>query len=190
MSTEFVTDNHPPYVLNKHTTYENTVLQEHSSIVSGLRETSAVEALVEAQGRMYIGLCMKDKADKFIAKHQDAYYTEEYNKLPNTMNTGDRRSNAYNRAWWRLINEATSYFLSKYKADGSRRAFAAIDDITSDGRYIIDIRDIPSQVQEYLDQMPPFMKEFYRTLPLRANNNYTPKIEDDEEKEVVFTDEE
>jgi hypothetical protein len=125
-------------VYNKHTTYENTVLQEHASIVSSLKDTSAVEALIESAGRLFIGLCMKDKADTFIDDNYQKLYDAEYNKNTDAENDTIRNNNACNRAWLRLINMATTYNLNKYKADGSKAKLAVLDDITNDGHSIVD----------------------------------------------------
>jgi hypothetical protein len=66
MSTELYTDKVPQYVHNKHTTYENTVLQEHASIVSGLKDVGTSEAMIESQGTLLIGMCLKGKSLEFI----------------------------------------------------------------------------------------------------------------------------
>lgn len=144
MTIEYITDKNPQYIYNKHTTYENTVLQEHASIVSGLKDVAAVEALIEAQGRLFIGLCMKDKTITFIENNLTNYYNNEYNKLASTqLKDSEKKSNAYNRAWLRLINEAAAFFINKYKVDGSKAKIAIVDDVTTDGRKIKDADDLP-----------------------------------------------
>jgi hypothetical protein len=142
MATEYIADKVPLYVHNKHTSYENTVLQEHSSIVSGLKDTATNETLIESQGSLFIGLCMKGNATKFVQEHYEKYYLEEYNKI-GTSNNIDRKSVANTRTWLRIINEAMDFFLNKYRVDGSKAKMAVMDDITADGHVIKDVDDIP-----------------------------------------------
>jgi hypothetical protein len=42
-----INDNSPKYVYNKHTTYENTMLNIYYSIITNLRNTDTVDALLE-----------------------------------------------------------------------------------------------------------------------------------------------
>jgi hypothetical protein len=143
MAIEYITDNNPQYLFNRHTTYENTVLQEHASILSGLRETSTITAQLETQGRMFIGLCMKGKSTKHIDNNFDNYYKEEISKLGHISDIRDKSNLAYNRAWIRLVNEAMDHFMDKYKVDGSKAKIAIVDDVLSDGRRVVE----PDEVQ-------------------------------------------
>lgn len=138
MTTEMLTDKVPTYVHNKHTTYENTVLQEHSSIVSGLQDTGTDKSLIEAQGRLLIGLCLKDKANDFLNERYQVYYDEEYKKISSAETTPDRKAIAINRTLLRLITDAMSIWIAKYKVDGSKAKIAIIDDILPDGRRILE----------------------------------------------------
>lgn len=139
---EVIRDRIPAYVYNKHTTYENTVLQEHASIVSSLRDTETPEALIEAQGRLFLGICMPGGADKFIEDNYQQYYDYEYKLLGNINNIATRANMATNRAWLRLINDAFNKFIKKYRVDGSKAKMAVMDNITSDGQKIEDIDDV------------------------------------------------
>lgn len=147
MTTELINDKIPAYVLNKHTTYENTVLSEHAAIVSGLKDTATDETLIESQGQLFIGLCMKGEAADFIKNNYNAYYAEENSKI--TSSNGNRKNVANTRTWLRLINEAMDFFLNKYRVDGSKAKIAVLDSITSDGKPIVDVEDEPV---EYSDE--------------------------------------
>lgn len=147
-NVEYVTDKMPQYVFNKHTTYENTVLQEHASIVSALKDTGTNEALIESQARMFIGLCMKDQSIAHIEEKFPKYYNNEYEKLKNIAKDSERRNIAFTRAWIQLINDAVNFFINKYKVDGSKAKIAIVDDLTSDGRRIIEPDDVPVEYSD------------------------------------------
>jgi hypothetical protein len=137
MTTEYYTDNVPQYVLNKHTTYENTVFNEHTALLSDIKTNDISQTIIESRGRLLIGMCMKDKTDSFIeGKYKKYYDKEEVDVASMPGNDDDRRNAAHARTWIRLINEAMTYFIKKYKADGSRAKIAVIDNITFDGKFI------------------------------------------------------
>jgi hypothetical protein len=152
MATEFLTDKNPQYIHNPHTTYENTVLQEHSAIVSGLRDTNTDKSMVEVQGRLLIGMCKKEETEDFINRRYNAYFKYELEKTSDGISTPDRKAIAINRTWLRLITEAMSSWIPKYKVDGCKAKIAVIDDILPDGRRIIDIDDRLSIIR---DLLPP-----------------------------------
>jgi hypothetical protein len=139
---ELIRDKTPEYVYNKHTTYENTILQEHAGIVNSLKDISAGKAMIEPSALLFIGLCMKDKADKFVDDNYKKIYDKEYNDAANIKNDTERHNYACNRAWLRLMNMATTYNLNKYKTDGSKAKLAILDNVTSDGRLIVDADDL------------------------------------------------
>jgi hypothetical protein len=149
MSTELVKDNIPNYIHNKHTTYENTVLQEHAALVSALRDTATLEALIEAQGRLFIGFCKLDAADKFIAEHYDEYYKNEFTKINANIQPGEKNRIATNRTWLRLINEAVTDFVIKYRVSGSKAKLAIIDDDIPDQptKRVVDAEELKTEVQ-------------------------------------------
>jgi hypothetical protein len=155
MAIEYITDNNPQYLFNRHTTYENTVLQEHASILGGLRETATVTAQLETQGRMFIGLCMKGKSTKHIDDNFDNYYNDEFNKLDKISKINDRSNLAYNRAWIRLVNEAMDYFMDRYKVDGSKAKIAIVDDVLSDGRRAVEPDEIQADGQINTSNVEP-----------------------------------
>jgi hypothetical protein len=169
MTTEFLTDKIPPYIHNKHTTYENTVLQEHSSIVSGLQDTSTNKTLIEAQGRLLIGLCLKDKAHEFIDKKYNEYYEDEYAKVPGSETTPDRIAISINRTWLRLITEAISTWIAKYKVDGSKAKIAIVDDVLPDGRRILEPDELIDMASRLLPIGYKVVKE--DTKPDAVSNN-------------------
>ena len=137
MASEYYTDNVPQYVLNKHTTYENTVFNEHTSLLSDIKTNDISQTIIESRGRLLIGMCMKEKTEDFINKRYDEYYKKESDALANKPGNDDDKINAaHARTWIRLINEAMTYFIKKYKADGSRAKIAVIDNIMFDGRFI------------------------------------------------------
>ena len=198
---EYINDKQPMFIYNKHTTYENTVLQEHSAMVSGLKDKSSLDALIESQGRLFIGACMKEKATDYIKDHYQTYIDAELLIIPTTADDSEKASLATNNAWTRMINEAFDYFLTKYKVDGSKAKMAILDDILPDGRVLMDIEDVPEcvkkffdnmpqGVRDYLDKTPEGVKEFYRTLQLKRVCDYTPKVTDtvDDVPDVEFTD--
>jgi hypothetical protein len=141
MATEYVSDKNPQYIFNKHTTYENTILQEHASIISGLRDTDTVDATLELQARLFVGACLKEKGDK-ILKNYNKYKEDEYN-LQNSGSVLERTNNAINRTWVRLVNEAFTEFLNNHRADHSKAKLAVLDNITTDNRPIIDADEAP-----------------------------------------------
>jgi hypothetical protein len=142
MATEYISDKNPQYIFNKHTTYENTILQEHSSIISGLRDTDTVDATLELQARLFIGACLKEKAPKFLKEKYDPYKKEEFESQPN-VNTTERTNNAINRTYVRLVNEAFTIFLNDHRADHSKAKLAVLDNITTDGRKIVEPDEVP-----------------------------------------------
>jgi len=149
MSVELLNDKVPMYIHNKHTTYENTVLQEHASIVTNLRDTGTSEALIESQGRLLIGLCLKEKTQEFIRQRFDDYYKEELELLKYNNGTAVEKQNAaVHRVWLRLINDAMDVFINKYKVDGSRAKIAVIDDVMPDGRVFADPKDLPVELTD------------------------------------------
>jgi hypothetical protein len=152
MTTEFITDKNPQYLHNTHTTYENTVLQEHSAIVSGLRDTNTDKSMVEVQGRLLIGMCKKEETEDFINRRFNAYYRFEFDKTSESETTPDRKAIAINRTWLRLITEAMSTWIPKYKVDGCKAKIAVIDDVLPDGRRIIDVDDRVTLIR---DLLPP-----------------------------------
>lgn len=142
MATEYISDKNPQYIFNKHTTYENTILQEHSSIISGLRDTDTVDATLELQARLFIGACLKEKAPKFLKEKYDPYKKEEFDSQPNVSIT-ERTNNAINRTYVRLVNEAFTIFLNDHRADHSKAKLAVLDNITTDGRKIVEPDEVP-----------------------------------------------
>jgi hypothetical protein len=149
MVTEFISDKIPAYIHNKHTNYENTVLSEHSSMVGALKDTATFEALIEAQGRLFIGMCMPGKADAFINDKYDSYYATEVSKLTSNPVVSERKQMANTRTWLKLINEAADYYIKKYKIDGSVAKIAVIDNVLPDGRLLMDCEDVPQPVKDY-----------------------------------------
>lgn len=150
MVTEYVTDKNPLFLHNTHTTYENVVLQEHSAIVSGLRDTNTNKSMVEVQGRLLIGMCKKEETEDFINRRFNAYFKYEFNKTSDSETTPDRTAIAINRTWLRLITEAMSAWIPKYKVDGCKAKIAVIDDTLPDGRRIVDIDDRLSVIRDLL----------------------------------------
>lgn len=149
MAVELLTDKVPAYVHNKHTTYENTVLQEHASIVAKLADTNLTDTLIESQGRLLIGMCLKGKTQKFIDDNFQNYLDKEIEALSRTPTTTVNKGNAaVTRAWIRLINEAMDTFISRYKVDGSKAKVAVIDEVMSDGRVLVDPGDLPVELTD------------------------------------------
>jgi hypothetical protein len=149
MTVELCTDKVPTYVHNKHTTYENTVLQEHASIVTKLADTNTTDTLIESQGRLLIGMCMKGKAQNFIDTHYQEYLDKEFEALSkSTTTTVNKENAAVTRTWIRLINEAMDYFISRYKVDGSKAKVAVVDDEMPDGRILADPKDLPVELTD------------------------------------------
>jgi hypothetical protein len=150
MSNEVLNGKQPEYVHNKHTNYENTVLQEHANIVSGLRDTSAVDTYIEIQARLFVGICMKEKTDDFINARKKKYYQEElvinedYDRL-----TQERIAAV--RSWTRIVNDAFAAFINRYKVDGSKSGIAVIDTEIPGGT-IIEVED---PVTDYADEAEP-----------------------------------
>lgn len=175
MATEFITDKNPQYIHNTHTTYENTVLQEHSAIVSGLRDTNTNKSMVEVQGRLLIGMCKKEETEDFINRRFNAYYKEEFNKTATSETTPDRHATAVNRTWLRLITEAMSTWIPKYKVDGCKAKIAVIDDVLADGRKIIDLDDRMSLIRDLLPEGYKIVKPD-DTTPLPIANNIEPVL--------------
>jgi hypothetical protein len=164
MTIQYISDKVPQYIHNKYTNYENTVLQEHSNIVGSLKDTTALETLVESQARLYIGLCKRDKSQKFIEDNFQGYYNSEIEKLKTQLNGNigltekEKKDMATNRTWLRLINEAVSEFINRYKVDGSKAKIAVIDDLLPDGRKIMEVEDIPDVVKKFFSDIPQFSK--------------------------------
>jgi len=149
VTVELLTDKVPAFVHNKHTTYENTVLQEHASIVAKLADTNLTETLIESQGRLLIGMCMKGKTQDFIDNHFQDYLDKEIDTLSRSTSTTVNKENAaVTRTWIRLINEAMDHFISRYKVDGSKAKIAVIDDVMPDGRVLADPRDLPVELTD------------------------------------------
>jgi hypothetical protein len=142
MATELISDKTPMYVHNRHTTYENTVLQEHSSIVSGLKNTATSDAQTENQCRLFIGFCMKNKGKQLIADKWDVYFKDEMGKINPGLPALQKHDLASTRTWLNLVNDAMDYYMNKYKVDGSRAKIAVLDDITTDGRRIVDVSEV------------------------------------------------
>jgi hypothetical protein len=141
---DYLSDQKPLYIPNHYANYENTILQEHTAMVSGLRDTSAVEALIEAQGTLFIGLCKKDDTITYIDGNFDKYYKDELAKITDPRLTDEERSkNAYNRTWLRLIVESMSHAINKYKLDGSKAKIAYLDNIVPFSYVVIDVEDVP-----------------------------------------------
>lgn len=149
MAAELYSDKVPEYVHNKHTTYENTVLQEHAAIVSNLKDISTIDGLVESQGRLLIGMCLKNKTQDFINDHYKDYLKEETDHLSDSSLTDSQKNNAaVHRVWLRLITDAMNVFISKYKVDGSKAKIAVIDDEMPDGRVLVDPKDLPVELTD------------------------------------------
>jgi len=143
MATEYCNDNKPAYMHNKNTSYENTVLQEHYSIVTGLRETATYEALLENTGTLYIGLALKHISYDFIKSRYSKYLKEEMENITDASNVTAKRGTAINRTWERIINEATAIWMDRYKVDGSKAKIAVLDIETFDGRPIVEVEEEP-----------------------------------------------
>jgi hypothetical protein len=140
MATEMYNDNNPKYIYNRHTSYENTVLQEHAAIVSGLRDTGVTSVLIETQARLFIGMCIKGDYQKFIKTNYETYYKDEY--AATVGDTVKREQIAHVRTWTRLINDALDMFIKKYKVDGSLAKIAVLDYETMDGRPIVEAEQV------------------------------------------------
>jgi hypothetical protein len=143
MAVEYYTDNNPAYVYNRHTNYENVVLQEHANIVSGFRETNITQASMEMQARLFIGVCLKSETEKFIKDRFNGYYKAELNDegIQKLTDGKAREHMATVRTWTYLINEALDIFIKKYKVDGSKAKIAVLDYETMDGRPIVECDD-------------------------------------------------
>ncbi len=142
MTTELYKDNVPAYVYNYHTTYENTVLQEHANIVNGFKDTGVSEALVEAQARLFIGACLKNDTENFIKDRFEKYFKEEFGKIINITDKKEKEHTANVRVWIHLVNDAFDVFIKKYKVDGSRAKIAVLDNETMDGKPIVEAEQI------------------------------------------------
>lgn len=140
MSIQYISDKVPNHIYNSHTTYENTVLQEHSGIVSGLKDTGTSEAMIENQGRLFIGLCLIDNADKFIEDNYQTIYDKEIEKAA-ASTTADKKTIAVTRTWIKLMNMASSECINKYKIAGSKAKIAVIDDVLPTGGVLLESND-------------------------------------------------
>lgn len=144
MADEMIKDNVPPYVHNKHTSYENTVLSMLAGITSDQEGKSISNALLEVRARFYIGSAMLDKAPKFIEENWQRLYDAEYKKLEGTnYNKQEREAAALAGMWVELGNLATTFFAKKYKVDGAKAKIAVIDTMTSDGKPIAEMDSDP-----------------------------------------------
>jgi hypothetical protein len=132
----------PEYVHNPRVNYENVVLQEHASIISGLRDTALPQVYIETQARLFIGICLKDRAHQFIEDRVDKYSDEEGEKISGIVFGDDYGNTVRVRTWVRLLNEALAEFIKRYKVDGSRAGIAVINTQTPVGTIVEATEDI------------------------------------------------
>jgi hypothetical protein len=88
-------------------------------------------------------------ADEFITGHYDEYYKNEFTKLNANIQPGEKNRIATNRTWLRLINEAVTDFVIKYRVSGSKAKLAIIDDDIPDQptKRVVDAEELKTEVQ-------------------------------------------
>jgi hypothetical protein len=135
---EQINDRVPEYIHNKHTTYENTVLQMLAGMHNGFRDTAMTSVQIETQARIFVAACLGAGGHKFIDDRFDKYTGEEGDKIKATVFGDDFSKTVHVRAWTRIIEDAFDHFCKKYKVTGSRAKISIIDDTLPDGRHIIE----------------------------------------------------
>lgn len=125
----------------------DTILQEHSTLITGLSQSSIKEAYVESTATLLIGLMMTTSSPKEYEALMESYqeiYNEEIEKIAG----GDREENekiAATRAWLKLLNKASRHFGKFIKSEGTELCCAVIREKTHDkngnATIIIDEQD-------------------------------------------------
>jgi hypothetical protein len=136
-----IRDNVPGYIHNKHTTYENTMLNVFTAIVGSLKDTPSADALLADQGRLFIGGLMKHESERFIKEKYQSYYDEIYPTIK--ANTTDNQKRiATVQTWERLINEAFAKFINDHHVDHTKAKIAVLDIDPEKGKQFTEISDV------------------------------------------------
>lgn len=153
----------PDAMHNKAVSYEETVLGEHKSIINGVRDTALPQVYLETQARLFVGICLPGHAEQFIETRYSKYYSELAMELSGGQLTGNEFSNTVRvRAWTRIINEAVSDFILRYKIAGSKVKIAVLDDWTPEGKKIIEMdTENPNPLVHLQQEMDAVSDTFY-----------------------------
>jgi hypothetical protein len=176
MATEIITDRTPSYIHNKHTIYENTVLQEHSAITRDCEGKTIANTVLEVRARLFIGICLTNKAEKFIEDNWQEIYDKEYRNLEKTnYNKEERERAAIAGMWTELMNRATTYFVKRYKVDGTKAKIVAIDRHLPNGEELIDITDVDFLPLEDFNR-PGYLENHPKTHPVWSYAQYIARL--------------
>jgi hypothetical protein len=170
---QLIKDNVPQYIHNKHTTYENTMLNVFSSIVGSLKDTDTSDVLLENQGRLFIGGLLKDKAEKFISDNYQNYYDEIF-KTIKARTSDDQKRITNTRVWERLITDAFGKFIKDHHVDHTKAKIAAIDRFTPDGKELVEICDVEFLPPEDFHK-PGYLRDHPKTRAVWSYAQYVAK---------------
>lgn len=180
-----IKDNVPAYIHNKHTTYENTMLNVFAAIVGSLKDTPSADALLADQGRLFIGGLLKHESEQFIKSKFDTYYAEIYPTIK-ANSTDNQKRIATVQTWERLINEAFAKFINDHHVDHTRAKLAVLDIDPANGKQFTEIGDIdylpledfnrPGYLLNHKDAHPAWSYAMYVAKMITGPKNIDRKI--------------